>query len=164
MKIALKIINRMQGLCFAREVSVIFNILIISHGAIAQGYVDALSVIAGEIPEGIEACSIGEGESRSDLIQHINESMKRLKCPDGVLIFADMFGGTPCNVVLSEFLDLNNNLYLLAGFNLSMLLTAVGNREGDLAQVAKEAYEAGTMGIVDVNTRITKAAPAADNE
>jgi len=145
-------------------VSTIFNILIISHGTIAQGYVDALSVITGEVPEGIEACSMGEGESRSDLIQHINESMIRLKCSDGVLIFADMFGGTPCNVVVSELLDQNSNLYLLAGINLSMLLTAAGKREDDLAQVAREAYEAANIGIVDVNSRVSEAVPAVDNE
>jgi len=149
---------------FAEEVSAIFNILIISHGPIAQGYLDALAVITGEMPVGMEACSIDEGESRIDLANRIHESMERLRCPDGVLVFADMFGGTPCNVAVEELLNGNSKIYLLAGFNLSMLLTAAGNRERDLIRIAQEAREAAHLGIVDVNSRVAEAAQTADNE
>lgn len=142
----------------------IFNILIISHSSIAQSYVDTLSVITGEMPVGIEACSIDKGESRGDLTRRISESMERLECPGGVMIFADLFGGTPCNVAMEKLLTNGGNVYLLAGFNLSMLLAAVGNREGDLEQIAQEAKEAAHLGIVDVNSHIAMAAQTGDNE
>lgn len=142
----------------------VFNILIISHGTIAQSYVQTLSMIAGELSTGVEACSIMEGESRDELIRRVGGSMGRLQCPGGVLVFADMFGGTPCNVTVEELLDHGSKVHLLTGINLPMLLAAAGNRENDLEQAAREAWEAGLAGIVDVNSRIAAAAEGVDNE
>lgn len=144
--------------------SLIFNILLISHGSIAQSYVDTLSMITGECPTGIIACSINGGDLRSSLEKKIIDAMKQLANPDGVLVFADLFGGTPCNAAITEFLGKYERIQLLAGFNLAMLFEAVSNRCISIEQAAEEIEHAGRAGIVNVNKRILTDSRQEDNE
>ena len=64
----------------------------------------------------------------------------------GVLIFTDMFGGTPSNISLSLLQP--EKIDVLTGANLPMLLRILGMREQNLSQLVLEAKNAAIQGIV----------------
>ena len=64
-----------------------------------------------------------------DARARLGEAVKRVDTGDGVLVLTDMFGGSPANLALT-FLD--ENLEVVTGVNLPMILKLATARAGDL--------------------------------
>jgi PTS system mannose-specific IIA component len=62
-----------------------------------------------------------------------------------VIILTDMFGGTPSNLSLSFLKD--EQIEVLTGVNLPMLIAIIQNRDMKLSALAEKAQEAGKAGI-----------------
>lgn len=79
----------------------------------------------------------------NDLRERLGKLIKRCDGGSGVLLFADMFGGTPCNLALSCMQDYR--VEVLSGFNLPMLVKAASLRQSlnDLTLLAYQARESG---------------------
>ncbi len=95
----------------------------------------ALSVLAGDDPQR------KEGEGRALIAQ--------LDTGDGVLLLADMFGATPCNI--ARRLHQPGRVEGVAGVNLPMLLRVVCYRDRPLTEVAQKALHGGRECIVLLN-------------
>ncbi|MGZ5467990.1 MAG: PTS sugar transporter subunit IIA, partial [Candidatus Aminicenantales bacterium] len=74
--------------------------IIVCHGRMAEELLNALTIILGEAPN-IEAISIGWYDDVEDSKKKIAQSLKRVDQKSGVVIFTDMFGGTPSNLSFS---------------------------------------------------------------
>lgn len=68
--------------------------IIVSHGRLSEELLNALTIILGEAPN-IEAISLGWYDDVEDSKRKISASLKKVDQKSGVLIFTDMFGGTP---------------------------------------------------------------------
>ena len=100
--------------------------IIVSHGKLGEELLNALTIILGEAPN-IEAISIGWYDDVEESKKKINQSLKRVDQKSGVVIFTDMFGGTPSNVSLS-FLG-ERRVSVVTGVNLPMLIKLATLRE-----------------------------------
>ena len=110
--------------------------IIVSHGKLGEELLNALTIILGEAVN-IEAISIGWYDDVEESKKKINHSLKRVDQKNGVLIFTDMFGGTPSNLSFS-FLN-NNQVEIITGVNLPMLIKFVSlQRNHNLNEVAKK--------------------------
>lgn len=93
--------------------------VIVSHGTLAKELLDVLSAILGYTPP-IEVLSIGwfndVEKSRNDL----QACIKRANRGKGVIVFTDIFGGSPSNIAFS-FLE-ENQVEIVTGVNLPMLI------------------------------------------
>lgn len=119
--------------------------IIVSHGKLAEEILNALTIILGEAPN-IEAISIGWYNDVEDSKKKISQSLKRVNQKNGVVIFTDMFGGTPSNLSFS-FLK-NNQVEIITGVNLPMLIKFVSlQRSNNLKEVAKKVIEQGKKNI-----------------
>lgn len=119
--------------------------IIVSHGKLAEELLNALTIILGEAVN-IEAISIGWYDDVEESKKKINQSLKRVNQKNGVLIFTDMFGGTPSN--LSFSFSENNYVDIITGVNLPMLIKFVSlQRNNDLNEVAKKVVEQGKKNI-----------------
>jgi PTS system mannose-specific IIA component len=119
--------------------------IIVSHGKLAEEILNALTIILGEAPN-IEAISIGWYDDVEDSKKKISQSLKRVNQKNGVVIFTDMFGGTPSNLSFS-FLK-NNQVEIITGVNLPMLIKFVSlQRSNNLKEVAKKVIEQGKKNI-----------------
>ena len=127
-----------------------YHILIISHGGIAEAYRETIRMISGET-DGIGAVGIMGGESKQDFALRLEREVKRLLTPDGLLIAADLFGGTPCNLVIAEILARYSGIRAVSGVNLPMVLEALTHQRGSLSQAVEAVMEAGHGGIRDIN-------------
>lgn len=119
--------------------------IIVSHGKLAEELLNALTIILGETFN-IEAISIGWYDDVEASKKKINQSLKRVNQKNGVLIFTDMFGGTPSNLSFSFLKD--NQVEIITGVNLPMLIKFVSlQRSNSLREVAKKVVEQGQKNI-----------------
>jgi PTS system mannose-specific IIA component len=119
--------------------------IIVSHGKLAEELLNVLTIILGEAPN-IEAISIGWYDDVEESKKKISRSLKRVDQKDGVIIFTDMFGGTPSNLSFSFLQD--NEVEIITGFNLPMLIKFVSlQRSKNLKEVAKKVVEQGKKNI-----------------
>ena len=119
--------------------------IIVSHGKLAEELLNALTIILGETVN-IEAISIGWYDDVEASKQKINESLKKVDQKNGVLIFTDMFGGTPSNLSFSFLKD--GQVEIITGVNLPMLIKFASlQRSNSLQEVAKKVVEQGQKNI-----------------
>jgi PTS system mannose-specific IIA component len=119
--------------------------IIVSHGKLAEELLNALTIILGETVN-IEAISIGWYDDVESSKKKINESLKKVDQKNGVLIFTDMFGGTPSNLSFSFLKD--NQVEIITGVNLPMLIKFASlQRSNSLQEVAKKVVEQGKKNI-----------------
>jgi len=120
--------------------------VIVTHGLLARDLLDAAERIVGRT-ERIRAVSMGWDDEVADARQEIQGAIEAVDSGDGVLIFTDMFGGTPTNVSLA-FLE-QDKVEIITGVNLPMIikLTSVQGGEGSLLEVAQELRERGQNSV-----------------
>lgn len=119
--------------------------IIVSHGKLAEELLNALTIILGETVN-IEAISIGWYDDVEASKKKINESLKKVDQKNGVLIFTDMFGGTPSNLSFSFLKD--DQVEIITGVNLPMLIKFASlQRSNSLREVAKKVVEQGQKNI-----------------
>ncbi len=119
--------------------------IIVSHGRLAEELLNALTIILGEAPN-IEAISIGWYDDVEESKKKINQSLKRVDQKNGVVIFTDMFGGTPSNLSFSFLKE--NQVEIITGINLPMLIKFVSlQRSNNLKDVSKKVVDQGKKNI-----------------
>jgi len=121
------------------------GLLIISHCDLGKELLNAVELIFGRL-EATKAIAITQTTESGDLIKTIAEDIKALDQGQGVLLFTDMFGGTPSNLSLSFLKE--EMVEVLTGVNLPMVIEVVQNRDRlTLSELGERAQEAGKRGI-----------------
>ncbi|OIQ02411.1 MAG: hypothetical protein AUK36_07005 [Zetaproteobacteria bacterium CG2_30_59_37] len=122
------------------------GLVVVAHQDIGEAMLAALDHVLG--PQSLTASlSIGVDADidadMSELRQRLDRLIKRCEAGNGVLVFADMFGGTPCNLALASMQK--HHIEVVSGFNLPMLVKAASLRQSitDLKRLAIEARESG---------------------
>lgn len=122
------------------------NIILISHGSMAEGVKASLEMIVGKQDHVHVVALTPDGDNR----QFGEELLKKMKALNGSsLIIADLLGGTPCNVALSNYLE-SENVEIIAGMSLPLVIEATLNSTATV----KELIQAATTGIVDVKQKM----------
>jgi len=121
------------------------GLLIITHCQLAKELLEAAEFIVGSI-EVVECASIDTSKDSKKLRDIIEKKIESLDQGEGVLVLADMFGGTPSNLALS-FLQ-KDTVEVVTGINLPMVIAVAHNRQGhSLAEIADMAKTAGQRSI-----------------
>jgi mannose PTS system EIIA component len=102
------------------------GLVIATHGHLAQELVSTAEQIIGVLPK-VATCSIEPGSSADDIRGEMQKAIASVESGEGVIVFADLVGGTPCNQSL--MLCDKNHLEVLTGVNLPMLLKAQSLRD-----------------------------------
>ncbi len=97
------------------------GIVIAAHGHLAQELANTAKQIIGDLPA-VSCISVEPGSSMEDIRDHIKAAVKAVDDGSGVLVLADLLGGSPCNQSL--MLCARGKLEVLTGVNLPMLLKA----------------------------------------
>lgn len=120
--------------------------LIVTHGRLAHELLNAAQTIEGPI-EDVEAVPLDWNESVDEAREKIRLALGRINENSGVIIFTDMFGGTPSNISIS-FLE-ENRVEVVTGVNLPMVVKFCSLRHGNttLAELAHLIREKGSKSI-----------------
>ena len=76
------------------------GILIIAHDSLPESLVAAATHVLGSTPAQFEAMSVAATDDPHDLVPRAREHLTRLDTGEGVLIFSDLYGASPCNLAV----------------------------------------------------------------
>ena len=134
--------------------------LIVTHGNLAHELLNAAHQIEADVT-GIEAVSLGWNETVDEAREKIRAALERVGRDRDVIIFTDMFGGTPSNISLS-FLE-KGRVEIVTGVNLPMVVkfASVKQDAKDVATLAHLISEKGSKAIKVASDLLTTAGAGA---
>lgn len=103
------------------------GIIVTGHGSFATGITSGLMLLAGE-PEYYEAVDFLPEDSIDMLTEKLEAAIGRLDSCEGILILADLAGGSPFNVSLRLKLGSEKPMEVIGGTNLPVLLDSYMSR------------------------------------
>ena len=121
------------------------GLIVFTHADYGKALIASAEGILGVQP-GYEILTVGSGVDVEDTMAKLRSAVERLDDGGGVVVFTDMFGGTPSNLSISLLGSLN--VEVITGVNLPMLLRAFNRRNESLIELARASREAGVQGIV----------------
>jgi mannose PTS system EIIA component len=122
------------------------GLVVASHGRLAEEMLSTAQLIVGEFENTI-CCSVVPGTAPEELQSQLRAAVKTVDQGQGVIVFADLLGGSPCTQSLS--LCRQAKIEVLTGVNLPMLLKANGLRMSlsVLTDLAHELVQYGQRNI-----------------
>lgn len=121
------------------------GLVIVCHEDMGAELVKAAEMIVGRI-EAVETVSVKQDSAPETLRDRVESAIKKVDGKKGVILFTDMFGGTPSNISLAF---LGSDVEVVSGVNLSMLIKFANHREEKtLPELAVLVQEAAQKSIV----------------
>ena len=120
--------------------------LIVTHGNLAFELLNAAKQIEADVT-GIEAVPLDWSDTVDEAREKIAAALERTGRSGAVIIFTDMFGGTPSNISLS-FLE-QGRIEIVTGVNLPRIVKFAMSKEEatDVAALAHIISEKGSKAI-----------------
>ncbi len=120
--------------------------VIITHGELADALLKVAESITGRT-EGVKILPVENTDNTEEIREELSAAIEEVDTGQGVIIFTDMFGGTPSNIALSM---LNSGgVEVITGVNLPVLMKFFGNRtDRPLGELANALIEYGRDSIV----------------
>jgi mannose PTS system EIIA component len=126
------------------------GVVLAAHGPLPAALLESCDMIMGEQPQ-VATVSLMPGDSLEGLVDRLGEAASSVDSGQGVLIFLDMFGGTPANaaVLLAQERE---QLRAVTGVSLPMLLETFMSRlsTAELDALTATAVSAGKDAVTDV--------------
>ena len=117
------------------------GVVVVTHGGLAREFVAATEHVVGP-QQAFQAICIDADDDMEMRRTEIINTAKECDSGQGVIIFTDMFGGTPSNLAISVMAK--TGIEVIAGVNLPMLIkTAEIRSRRDLKEVSDAVQEAG---------------------
>lgn len=99
------------------------NIVLVTHGSFAEGILTSLKLVYGNT-ENTVPVTITASESIQEILSMIRKRIDEFKNDEPVVIITDIAGGSTTQAAL-EALSYKENIYLLTGLSLGLLLEVV---------------------------------------
>lgn len=122
------------------------GIIVVTHMNYGSALLSAAEFIVGSVSD-YTCIQVDASLQVEETVTRLKEAVERLNTGKGVLVLTDMFGGTPTNLSLS-LLGARQDVEVLTGVNLPMLLRVLSNRKLPLAEMVELALKAGCEGII----------------
>jgi len=135
----------------------VIGIVLIGHARIGSEMLIALQHVVGEEPL-IASVDISESCDPEALAGLLDRTIQTCDVGQGVLLLADMFGGTPCNIAMGCLKP--GSVEVVSGFNLPLLIkaTVLRHHEKDLRALAEQVVISGRQ-YIQVAQRLTISRP-----
>lgn len=105
-----------------------FGVIIASHGFFSVESLKVVEMIAGK-QVNVETVTLEEGMGLEEFREDFNSKYNKLKNNEDVeliIVFADIFGGTPFNTITRSIYE-GNEMLAYAGYSLPILLEVLTN-------------------------------------
>lgn len=129
------------------------GIIVTGHGHFATGLTSAVTLVTG-IQDGIIACDFDDATAFNSIRVKLERAVEELKECEAIVIFCDLFSGTPFNQALDMKVSTGNEkINIVYGVNLPLMIEAAlsasngGSLENILGIV--ETAKQYSMGIVE---------------
>lgn len=130
------------------------ELVIITHGLFGEELFRSTELILGK-QDHVHCIAVQPGKVLTEVVDEL-DNIIRQNTSKGVLIFTDMFGGSPSNVAFSYAGQ--PHIEIISGVNMPMLLKALSGRMAgeELPALASSCSEAGVSSIKVANELIKK--------
>lgn len=118
--------------------------ILISHGPLAQAMKESVQMIAG-VHANLFTASLSYDDSPESFGMKLAEIEPHLEAYKEIIIFSDLFGGSPGNTAVQRYIN-DTRVTLLSGMNFPMLLTALLEADAEIPYL----IQTGKDGIVDI--------------
>lgn len=132
------------------------HIILVSHGEMASGVKHSLEMITGQ-QEFVHVVSLKDDGDDKQFKQDLIKTVTPLSGKK--LVIADLLGGTPCNVVLEQYMD-DTDVDIIAGLSLPLVVEATLNTQA----TTKEIVESAKQSVVNVKNQLEKSSHIADSQ
>jgi len=120
------------------------GIVIVTHGETAHSLLAEAGFILGEELKNVHALEFNHSKNPTSAEQ-IQSCVGRADSGDGVLVFTDLAGASPANMVLEALKECH--AVMVTGVNLAMLIRACNYAHLPLDHVAEKAVEGGKRAV-----------------
>ena len=126
------------------------NIILMAHGKLAAAMLKTAKGISGLDVSNVHAFSTSSAHDCSLIGRKVEKIFDKNK-GRGVLVLADMFGGSACNVPLAAARG-REDVGVVSGLNLSMLLAALQyRRDMDILTLTKKVEAEGLRSVINAS-------------
>lgn len=126
----------------------LIGILIVAHDSLGDSLARAVTHVLGTRPLQFEVLSVAATDDPLQLLPAAREQVARLDTGEGVLVFSDIYGATPCNLVCKLLQP--GRVEGLAGVNLPMLVRAFTYRSKGMETMITKAVSGGCDGVLHI--------------
>lgn len=120
--------------------------IIITHGNLGATLLEVAESITGKM-ENVRTFSVNSSDTTEAIRASLSSAIKEVNTGKGVIIFTDMFGGTPTNIALSLMEE--GKVEIITGVNLPVLIKFNGYRaERGLEELSFSLKDYGQKSIV----------------
>ncbi len=120
-------------------------LLLISHQGIASNLLDTAVTIVNTKPLNVAVVEIPMDASIETMRKNIQQKLDQFDPNKDILILTDIYGGTPSNLA-SCFVS-NENIQLVSGLNLAMIIKAFNYRSLPLNELVEKIIQGGRQSI-----------------
>ena len=122
------------------------GILIIAHGGLGESLIHCVTHVLGKQPPQLTHFAVGTDDDPSDLLPLAQQAVSTLNTGSGVLILSDIYGASPCNLVIKLLAP--GKVEGVAGVNLPMLMRVLNYRDKPIKVCLEKAVTGGRDGVV----------------
>ncbi|MBP7793097.1 MAG: PTS sugar transporter subunit IIA [Candidatus Goldbacteria bacterium] len=126
------------------------GIIIASHFTLAESLKETIELIIGK-RENVSSASLSKNEKVENFSERLKNEVIKLNKDSGVIIFTDMFGGTPSNIALSLFAG-DDDVKIISGFNLPIVIEAIMHSSKNSDEILNMLMEHKDKTIVDAKS------------
>lgn len=125
------------------------SVLLITHANMGKSLLNELKNTFDKLPLPFFTANIKQQENFENLIVQLNKKIEQMDKGDGILILTDLYGSTPSNIAYALKRQCKNNIHIISGVNLPMLVTIVNYSSLSLEKIVKKVVRGGKKGIID---------------
>lgn len=125
------------------------GIVLVSHGKMAEGMVDSAKMLFGEYAlTQVRTITLLPEASPEAFDELLAKAVEEVDSGDGVVIMADLLGGTPCNRSAYHCM---NGVQVIAGMNLPLLIECLNLRMNGEPLEFGAIVTTAAAGLVSIN-------------
>ncbi|HEX7348028.1 MAG TPA: PTS fructose IIA subunit family protein [Rhodanobacteraceae bacterium] len=122
------------------------GILLLTHEEIGRALITAAQHVMPRLPCQLDTLEVSANDDPSQVLPAAARAARSLDHGGGVLVLADLYGSTPCNIA-NRLADLGVHARCVSGLNLPMLLRVLNYPDKPLDELAEVAASGGRGGI-----------------
>lgn len=122
------------------------GLLIVTHGKLGQNMLDTATQMLGVCPLATAVLPVAFDCDPDAVLSQASELTEELNGGGGVLVLTDIYGSTPCNIVMR--LHERYKINVVSGISVPMLIRVLNYPRLTLTELANKALSGGRDGVV----------------
>jgi len=127
-----------------KDDSLMVGVVLVTHGSFGKTLLEAAEIVLGP-QEKCLAIGVDVNLGVDETMESIRTAIRSVESGQGVVALTDLFGGSPTTMSLS--LMKSENLEVITGVNLPMVVATLQSRSMSLNALAEKVKDAGQQGI-----------------